>query len=210
MLEGINNFILYHKAISEVIKVFSVRLGASATFTDFTQTINATISTLKLSDGKGADGLTGIYSALNYFSTLSDAPEDEQSSGLHDLLSMVLTAVLKKFGFSPPKSAKVGDGQDPGDAVLSVVTLGYEYFFASAGVVVFLLAVFLWFVRRRKDVFDYASIAIRIVASFILFGCVFFTYNDDLLFNYLQGPMILPTILLLLLISQFTFSHTFI
>ena len=206
MLEGINNFIMYHKAIAEWVKV--ITFHPQETPSDTLQSLNDTINSLKLSEGKGAESLQKIYAAVDDLSALlnSNVSDEDQVMGLSDLLTLVLEAVFKKFGFSPPKSAKVGPDQNPADPILAVAALGYEYFFASAGVVVFLLAVFLWFVRRKKDVYDQVAIAIRLVAALVLFGCIFFVYNDDLLFNYMEGPMILPTVLLILLLSRLRFS----
>jgi hypothetical protein len=205
MLEGINNFLLYHKTITQFLKIYNIKLPENpTTYIDdrLIGVLNGTINSLKLSDGKSAESLPDIYSELSDLSALSGASLEKQAEGIYDVLTTVLAAIFKKYGFEPPKTAKIGPNDDPMGPIVSVILLNYRYFFASAGIVVLLLAVFLWFVRRRKDIYDWIAVVIRGIAALLLFTCIFISYNTTALFDYLRGPMILPTVLIVLLLSQ--------
>ncbi|KAI9858825.1 MAG: hypothetical protein M1813_007292 [Trichoglossum hirsutum] len=206
MLEGINNFLLYHKTITQFLKIYNIKLPENpTTYIDdrLIGVLNGTINSLKLSDGKSAESLPDIYSELSDLPALSGASLEKQAEGIYDVLTTVLAAIFKKYGFEPPKTAKIGPNDDPMGPIVSVILLNYRYFFASAGIVVLLLAVFLWFVRRRKDIYDWIAVVIRGIAALLLFTCIFISYNTTALFDYLRGPMILPTVLIVLLLILF-------
>ncbi|KAH0559892.1 hypothetical protein GP486_003589 [Trichoglossum hirsutum] len=206
MLEGINNFLLYHKAVHQFLKVYNIQLpDSTTTFIDDTliQTLNETINDMKLDNGKSAESLPDIYSALSDLSAFAKATLDDQSTAIYKLLTKILAAIFKKYGFEPPKSAVISKNDNPIKPIVSVILLNYRYFFASAGIVLLLLAVFVWFVRRRKDIYDWIAVGTRGLGAVILIACIFISYREDTMFKYLEGPMILPTVLIVLLIVLF-------
>jgi hypothetical protein len=203
MLEGINNFVLYHKAVREFFKFLDM-LPLDKPSTPITNaligSLNATINSFKFPDTKAADSLPDVYAALGNLTTDSLG---SQTKAVDNLLATVLTAVLQKFNFEATEPSEADSSENPTKSVLSVIALIYKYFFASSGMVVLLLAVFVWFVRREKDIYDRIAIGVRIVGAFILFVCTFFVFSKSLVLLYLKGPMILPTVLLVLVLSEF-------
>ncbi|KAI9719986.1 MAG: hypothetical protein M1812_003111 [Candelaria pacifica] len=120
---------------------------------------------------------------------------------MDELFSQVIIALFKRNGIDPPSNTDPSDV----DSFTGVFKLVYIYFFVSAGVVLVLLGVFLWIVRRRgRDVYDGIAIGIRGVVGVALLGLAAVAGNEELVDNYMQSPWVIGTVLVALVLVVLT------
>ncbi len=120
---------------------------------------------------------------------------------MDELFSQVIIALFKRNGIDPPSNT------DPADVTsfTRVFKLVYIYFFVSAGVVMLLLGMFLWIVRRRRrgrDVYDGVAIGVRVFVGCALLGLVGFVADEGLMDRYLQSAWVLGTVLVALVLGE--------
>jgi hypothetical protein len=133
---------------------------------------------------------------------------------LHNVTAELVKGCTEFYGIkSPPKAKAVNttksietfldEGYDPFEDVHGLFDLVFRYFFASLGVVFIMYGVLGLFVRRKKDMWDYISVAIRFVVGILFIGMVFLQKNITLYTRFYTSPWPIPTVCIILLTGKF-------
>lgn len=93
------------------------------------------------------------------------------------------------------------DAYDPTTAIMKVYDLVYTYFFTAMAVVFFMFGVLGLFVRRKKDGWDYFSVALRFAVGFTFIGIERIKTNDSMYSRFLGSPWPIPTVAIILFIA---------
>ena len=70
--------------------------------------------------------------------------------------------------------------------------LVYEYYFISFGIIFLIFGIFTLLVRRKKNILDYLSVAIRGVVAVIMFGMIglYTVGSEDAYYAYLHSRFV--------------------
>jgi len=137
---------------------------------------------------------------------------DSQQSLLQNMTEIMTTGFAEFYGIKvskkkhhhhKPRSNLNDPNFSPFSDVTRLYDLVYEYFFIAIGVVFIMYGVFGLFVRRRKDVWDYISVAIRFTVGIAFFGIVFIR-DDATAYNaYYNSSWPVPSVCLILAAALF-------
>lgn len=132
---------------------------------------------------------------------------DSQQSLLQNMTEIMTTGFAEFYGIKvskkkhhhhKPRSNLNDPNFSPFSDVTRLYDLVYEYFFIAIGVVFIMYGVFGLFVRRRKDVWDYISVAIRFTVGITFFGIVFIRDNATAYNAYYNSSWPVPSVCLIL------------
>lgn len=147
--------------------------------------------------------------ATNYNATTTETDID-----LAQLNFDMISGFAKFYGIKVPKekgpkytvaeivySGLNIDAYDPGNTIMKVYDLVYTYFFSAMAVVFFMFGVLGLFVRRKKDGWDYFSVALRFAIGFTFIGIERMKTNDSMYNRFLSSPWPIPTVAIILFIA---------
>ena len=92
---------------------------------------------------------------------------------------------------------------DPAADIMSVYDLVYTYFYSALSVVFFMYGFLGLFVRRKKDGWDYFSVALRFAIGFTFIGLERMKKNDSMYMKFLLSPWPIPTVAIILFTCKF-------
>ncbi|KAF8418749.1 bacterial low temperature requirement A protein-domain-containing protein [Tirmania nivea] len=95
------------------------------------------------------------------------------------------------------------ESYDPANDIMNVYDLVYTYFFSALAVVFFMYGLLGLFVRRKKDGWDYFSVALRFAVGFTFIGIERINGNEKMYFNFLASPWPIPTVAIILFVALF-------
>ncbi|KAI9698469.1 MAG: hypothetical protein M1836_004050 [Candelina mexicana] len=216
LLEGIQQFArilnVYNQITTLLLSLTENCLLKNLNGPPLSAALNTTIQTFHLNAGnKHSRGSMqqeggGIAHALEAVqnSTHCAANTTDFGDPIEELFSQVIIALFKRNDIDPPANT------DPSDvgSFNRVFKLVYIYFFISAGVVLLLLGLFLWIVRRRRtrrrDVYDAVAIGMRVVVGVSLLGLAAVASNEELTNSYMQSAWVIGTVLVALVLVVLT------
>lgn len=161
-------------------------------------------------EGSSKTVLKSWDSVNSSYAILTETPyadlSDSQASLLRNMTDIMAIGYAEFYGIKVSKKKhhkKIrNDFDDPNYSPFSDVAmlydLVYEYFFIAIGVVFIMYGVFGLFVRRRKDVWDYISVAIRFAVGITFFGIVFIRDNSTAYNAYYLSSWPVPSVCLIL------------
>ncbi|RPB19771.1 hypothetical protein L211DRAFT_852886 [Terfezia boudieri ATCC MYA-4762] len=92
---------------------------------------------------------------------------------------------------------------DPSNDIMNVYYLVFTYFFSALAVVFFMFGFLGLFVRRKKDGWDYFSVALRFVVGFTFIGIERLKANEAMYARFLSSPWPIPTVAIILFVALF-------
>ncbi|KAF8436678.1 bacterial low temperature requirement A protein-domain-containing protein [Terfezia claveryi] len=95
------------------------------------------------------------------------------------------------------------DAYNPSNDIMNLYDLVYTYFFSALAVVFFMFGILGLFVRRKKDGWDYFSVALRFVVGFTFIGIERLKGHEDMYIRFLDSPWPIPTVAIILFIALF-------
>lgn len=90
---------------------------------------------------------------------------------------------------------------NPETTVLDGFHIVYSYFFSAMAVVFFMYGILGLFVRRKKDGWDYFSVALRFIVGFTFIGIERIEKDTPMWENYLRSPWPIPTVAIILFVA---------
>ncbi|KAI5804311.1 bacterial low temperature requirement A protein-domain-containing protein [Geopyxis carbonaria] len=211
-VEGLRQFTTYFSFTKEGTKVLQV-LNSADPFSGVNKTLNALYNdgsskTILLSYKDNQKEMNELIKSRLASKTETEAtPAELETVGR--LLSDLLVGYSEYFGLKTPKSKKgarevynpLDPAYDPLGKTFEVFDLVVLYFFISLGCLFCMYGILGFFVRRRKDVYDYLSIALRFVVATIFFSILAVRNNIEVRNNFIKSAWPLPTVALILFVS---------
>ena len=134
---------------------------------------------------------------------------------LHNVTAELVQGCTEFYGIKSPPTVTaqntresmetfLDQGYDPFQYVHDLFDLVFRYFFASLGAVFIMYGLLRLVVHRKKDVWDYVSVAIRFVVGILFIGLVFLQKNGPLYTRFYTSPWPIPMVSIILLIGKFS------
>jgi hypothetical protein len=133
---------------------------------------------------------------------------------LHNVTAELVQGCTEFYGIKSPPTVEaqntsqsmetfLDQGYDPFQNVHDLFDLVFRYFFASLGAVFIMYGLLRLVIHRKKDVWDYISVAIRFVVGILFIGLVFLQKNGSLYTRFYTSPWPIPMVSIILLIGKF-------
>lgn len=218
VLEGLRVWALIEYVNSLATQLFNmldaINLTAGSPADDAAQFNSSVRSILQSSSILTSDQVDGFNNNINAVTqAFADSANNITIDYLYgELLTSIYNAILEENGLevSPSASEHASSVSNSSTTTTSadvtfaaynaIFGLSFGYYLITAGVVLFMLAIFRWLMLKRKDVFDYCAMTLRVILG--LFMCLLSLFliqsSGALISRFADSGLFLPTFLLVL------------
>lgn len=203
----------YHQAWKTLNSPFEQPFTSNSAFQYYLAETKTFLTSL-YEDGTAKQVVKDWKSIQDQLTTLQGSSYNNKTQGfnttLYEIQMDVVTGLADYYGIKKPKkkvpkynvTTTLDYGQfDPEKTVLDGFHIVYTYFFTAMAVVFFMYGILGLFVRRKKDGWDYFSVALRFIVGFTFIGIERIERDTPMWTNFLRSPWPIPTVAIILFVT---------
>ncbi|KAA8892620.1 bacterial low temperature requirement A protein-domain-containing protein [Sphaerosporella brunnea] len=155
-------------------------------------------------DGTAKDVVKNWDEIQTELANLKKTPYDSMTNqtmiDVYQLSFDMISGFAEFYGIKVPKSKS---NLNPANQIMGVYNMVYTYFFSALAVVFFMYGILGLFVRRKKDIWDYFSVALRFAVAFTFIGLERMKANPAMYVRFMSSPWPIPTVAIILFVALF-------